>query len=192
MSTKFSIVVFAAALAGLSAVHAQPDTKAPADTAVPVTAEIARRATALAWHDLPDDLIERTKQCLLDWFAVTVAGAQEELTDILIREAIEDGAKGPASLVGRSETTLPSTAVRACARCPFRTSRTGLTAAASASMIPSSRSGSKTSTASDSEPREAREQPSLRCTLRSSLSRWMPRSDRAMGLNSESRTSMQY
>ena len=69
--------------------------------AVPVTAEIARRATALAWHDLPDDLIERTKQCLLDWFAVTVAGAQDELTDILVREAMEDGASGKASLVGR-------------------------------------------------------------------------------------------
>ena len=78
--------------------------------AVPVTAEIARRATDLAWHDLPDDLVERTKQCLLDWFAVTIAGAQEELTDILIREAIEDGASGPATLVGRSEKVLPSTA----------------------------------------------------------------------------------
>lgn len=77
---------------------------------VAVTAELAKRATALAWRDFPDDLIERTKQCLLDWFAVTVAGAQDELTDILVREAVEDGAKGPASLVGRSETTLPSTA----------------------------------------------------------------------------------
>lgn len=77
---------------------------------VAVTAELAKRATALAWRDFPEDLIERTKQCLLDWFAVTVAGAQDELTDILVREAIEDGAKGPASLVGRSETTLPSTA----------------------------------------------------------------------------------
>jgi len=77
---------------------------------VAVTAELAKRATALAWRDFPDDLIERTKQCLLDWFAVTVAGAQEELTDILVRDAIEDGAKGTASLVGRSETTLPSTA----------------------------------------------------------------------------------
>jgi 2-methylcitrate dehydratase PrpD len=77
---------------------------------VPVTAEIARRATALAWNDLPDDLVERTKQCLLDWFAVTVAGAQEELTDILVREALEDGANGPATLVGRSEKVLPSTA----------------------------------------------------------------------------------
>ena len=77
---------------------------------VPVTAEIAKRAAALAWQDLPDDLVERTKQCLLDWFAVTVAGAQEELTSILISEAIEDGATGPATLVGRSETVLPSTA----------------------------------------------------------------------------------
>ncbi|MBV8186093.1 MAG: MmgE/PrpD family protein [Alphaproteobacteria bacterium] len=78
--------------------------------AVPVTAELARRAAAMAWRDLPDDLVERTRQCLLDWFAVTVAGAQEELTDILVREAMEDGAKGPASLVGRSERVLPSTA----------------------------------------------------------------------------------
>ena len=73
--------------------------------AVAVTAEIAKKAAHLAWNDLPDDLVERTKQCLLDWFAVTVAGAQDELTDILIREAMEDGAKGPASLVGRSEKT---------------------------------------------------------------------------------------
>ena len=77
---------------------------------VPVTAEIAKRAAALAWQDLPDDLVERTKQCLLDWFAVTIAGAQEDLTNILIAEALEDGAKGPATLVGRSETVLPSTA----------------------------------------------------------------------------------
>ena len=79
-------------------------------TAVPVTAEIAKRAAHLAWNDLPDDLVERTKQCLLDWFAVTIAGAQEELTDILVAEALEDGARGPATLVGRSERVLPSTA----------------------------------------------------------------------------------
>ncbi|MBL6618402.1 MAG: MmgE/PrpD family protein, partial [Reyranella sp.] len=78
--------------------------------AVPVTAEIARRAAVLAWNDLPADLVERTKQCLLDWFAVTVPGAHEELTDILVREALEDGAKGQASLVGRTEKVLPSTA----------------------------------------------------------------------------------
>jgi 2-methylcitrate dehydratase PrpD len=78
--------------------------------AVAVTAEIAKKAAHLGWSDFPDDLVERTKQCLLDWFAVTVAGAQDELADILIREAMEDGAKGSASLVGRSEKTLPSAA----------------------------------------------------------------------------------
>ena len=78
--------------------------------AVAVTAEIARKAAHLAWSDFPDDLVERTKQCLLDWFAVTVCGAQDELTDILVREALEDGAIGSASLVGRSEKTLPSAA----------------------------------------------------------------------------------
>ena len=77
---------------------------------VPVTAEIARRAAVMAWNDLPEDLVERTKQCLLDWFAVTVAGAQEELTDILIQEALEDGATGQSSLVGRIEKVLPSAA----------------------------------------------------------------------------------
>ncbi len=78
--------------------------------AVAVTAEIAKRAATLSWPDLPDDLVERTKQCLLDWFAVTIAGAREELTDILVREAIDDGAVGPATLVGRSEKVLPSAA----------------------------------------------------------------------------------
>jgi 2-methylcitrate dehydratase PrpD len=78
--------------------------------AVAVTAEIAKKAAHLAWTDFPDDLVERTKQCLLDWFAVTVSGAQDELTDILVREAMEDGAQGRSSLVGRSETTVPSAA----------------------------------------------------------------------------------
>ena len=78
--------------------------------AVQVTSEIAQRAAILGWKDLPDDLVERTKQCLLDWFAVTLAGAQDELTDILIQETLEDGGRGPASLVGRKEKVTPPAA----------------------------------------------------------------------------------
>src|SRR6266849_3378823 len=89
--------------APLAVRHFGHTTRGDSMAAVPVTAE-------LAWRDLQEDLVERTKQCLLDWFAVTIAGAQEELTDILVREAIEDGAKGPATLVGRSEKVLPSAA----------------------------------------------------------------------------------
>ena len=73
---------------------------AGASREIPVTAEIAKRAASLAWRDLPDDLVERTKQCLLDWFAVTIAGAQEELTDILVRE--KTNAK-----VGQTKSSLP-------------------------------------------------------------------------------------
>ena len=61
--------------------------------AVAVTAELARKAAHLAWSDFPEDLVERAKQCLLDWFAVTVAGAQDELTEILVREAMEEDRK---------------------------------------------------------------------------------------------------
>jgi len=88
-------------------------TAARAASSVPppaVTAAIAGRAARLGWADLPDDLLERTKQCLLDWFAVTLAGAREELTDILVQEALEDGATGTISLVGRGETVTPSAA----------------------------------------------------------------------------------
>lgn len=83
---------------------------AAVSSTVPVTAGIAGRAASLAWRDLPEDLVERTKQCLLDWFAVTLAGAQEELTEILIQETLEDGGKGLATLVGRRETVVPSAA----------------------------------------------------------------------------------
>src|SRR5215475_11603580 len=75
-----------------------------------VTAAIARRAAELTWRDLPDDLVERTEQCLLDWFACAIAGAHEPLADILVRDALEDGRRGPAALVGRRETVIPSAA----------------------------------------------------------------------------------
>ncbi len=45
--------------------------------AVPVTAELARRAAALAWRDLPEDLVERTKQCLLDGFELELFEEEE-------------------------------------------------------------------------------------------------------------------
>jgi hypothetical protein len=50
---------------------------------VGVTAEIIRRARALRFTDLPDDVVLIAKQCLLDWIGVTVAGAGEPATKIL-------------------------------------------------------------------------------------------------------------
>jgi 2-methylcitrate dehydratase PrpD len=66
----------------------------------PVTAALARRAAALRYEDLPEDIRTLARQCLLDWLAVTLAGAGEELTGILRAEAEEQGGRPVASLIG--------------------------------------------------------------------------------------------
>jgi len=48
------------------------------------TAEVAERASGLAFDDLPADVVEVAGQCLLDWFGVTVAGSQEPATRIAL------------------------------------------------------------------------------------------------------------
>src|SRR5713226_8627150 len=67
----------------------------------PVTAELAERASSIRYQDLPDDIRRLARQCLLDWLAVTLAGSREELARILADQAIEDGGRPAASLVGR-------------------------------------------------------------------------------------------
>lgn len=57
-------------------------------------------ATAKTW----------ARHCLLDWLAVTLPGAREDLVEILVAEALADG-PGPAPLVGRPEAVTPSWAV---------------------------------------------------------------------------------
>lgn len=50
------------------------------------------------------------RHCLLDWLAVTVAGAADQMIDILIAEALEDS-DGGIPVAGRAETLSPSWAV---------------------------------------------------------------------------------
>ena len=57
--------------------------------------------TALCW----------ARHCLLDWLAVTLAGAREELVEILVAEALADDGAGTAPLVGRAEDLTPSWAI---------------------------------------------------------------------------------
>ena len=42
-----------------------------------LTAELARRAASVQLAELPEDVVERARQALLDWFAVTLAGSAE-------------------------------------------------------------------------------------------------------------------
>lgn len=54
---------------------------------------------------LPGDVLEIAKQCVLDWFAVTLAGAGEELSGIVRAEAEAVGALPEAGIVGTRERT---------------------------------------------------------------------------------------
>jgi 2-methylcitrate dehydratase PrpD len=71
-----------------------------------LSAEIAARAVGLRLADLPDDVIEVARQCVLDWLGVTLAGAEEDAARIVREELCDsgalDGARG-ATVVGRAE-----------------------------------------------------------------------------------------
>jgi 2-methylcitrate dehydratase PrpD len=67
---------------------------------VPLTAALSQQAAATRYDDLPEDIRELTRQCVLDWLAVTLAGSRDELSRILIDEAVEQGGNPAASLIG--------------------------------------------------------------------------------------------
>jgi len=47
---------------------------------------------------------------LLDWLGVALGGSGDPLVDILIDDAVEDGAIGEARLIGRRERVSPAIA----------------------------------------------------------------------------------
>lgn len=71
-----------------------------AETPPPVTRWLAERASSAAYHDLPDAAVIVARQCILDWFAVTIPGSAEPAVRILCEDVLADGASPVASLVG--------------------------------------------------------------------------------------------
>jgi 2-methylcitrate dehydratase PrpD len=69
-------------------------------TTASLTGELARRAAALRYDDLPEDIRLLARHCLLDWLGVTLAGSREELARILRAEAEEQGGAPQAPLIG--------------------------------------------------------------------------------------------
>jgi 2-methylcitrate dehydratase PrpD len=75
---------------------------APQDPGLQPTAALMRQALAYRYDKLPADVVELARQCLLDWFAVTLAAREDPLVRILVEEAEEEGGKPQATLVGRA------------------------------------------------------------------------------------------
>jgi 2-methylcitrate dehydratase PrpD len=67
-----------------------------------LTRALAERARTLSHADLPGDVRTLARQCVLDYVACTLAGAREELTDILLAEATEQGGAPIATVIGHS------------------------------------------------------------------------------------------
>ena len=68
------------------------------------TAEITRRlaefASSLSFEEIPTEAVTVAKHCLLDWFGVTLAGAEEPLTQKLFDFVRAEGCGDHATLVG--------------------------------------------------------------------------------------------
>lgn len=75
-----------------------------------VTAEVTRRARSLRFDDLPPDVVEVAKHCVLDWFGVTLAGAAEPVTGILRDQALLEGGAPQAVLIGSGQRVSRSQA----------------------------------------------------------------------------------
>ena len=66
-----------------------------------VTRALVDRARAIEYGGLPDGVRLLARLCLLDWFAVTLAGIGDPLVDLLLDEAREEGGSAAATVVGR-------------------------------------------------------------------------------------------
>ena len=66
-----------------------------------VTSQIASRGRHITWNELPDDIKTTSRQCILDWFGVTIAAQDEALVRILTEDALHDGGHPAATLVGQ-------------------------------------------------------------------------------------------
>ena len=65
-----------------------------------LTLKLARNSMAFTHDTLPHEAVEVARHCFLDWLGVTLAGASEPLTRILLEEAIAAGGNPQATIIG--------------------------------------------------------------------------------------------
>ncbi len=68
---------------------------------------LAERTRMLRYEQLPEDVREITRQCVLDWLAVAIAGSRSHLADLLVAQARAEGGHPIATLVGRQPRAAP-------------------------------------------------------------------------------------
>jgi 2-methylcitrate dehydratase PrpD len=77
------------------------------------TAAVAERAATLQRADLPADVAEIARQCVLDWFGVTLAGSREHAAALVRDVLLEEGADRGVTVVGTGVRLPPMDAALA-------------------------------------------------------------------------------
>jgi 2-methylcitrate dehydratase PrpD len=72
-----------------------------------LTQVLARKSASFEYEDLPPEAHELARQCILDYFGVAVAGAGDELVQLLLDELAEAGGARQASVIGH-QPRLPA------------------------------------------------------------------------------------
>jgi 2-methylcitrate dehydratase PrpD len=84
----------------------------PESEGLGATRALVRRVRAIRYEELPDDARETARHCLLDFLGCALAGADDPLTEILVREVVVAEGGSQAGLIGRPErATLQSAAL---------------------------------------------------------------------------------
>jgi 2-methylcitrate dehydratase PrpD len=65
-----------------------------------LTQTLAARASALSYDALPEPVRAVARQCVLDYYGVALAGADDALVGILIEDLLEDGGEPRAGIIG--------------------------------------------------------------------------------------------
>src|SRR5512133_117641 len=68
---------------------------------------LAEQASAVTYDALPEPVRAWARQCVLDYYGVALAGADDPLAKILLDELAEAGGAAQASVIG-STTRLPA------------------------------------------------------------------------------------
>ena len=72
-----------------------------------LTAALVTRTRAITYGALPSNVRELALQCARDWFAVTIAAADQSLPALLLEHALAEGGRPLASIVARSAKVAP-------------------------------------------------------------------------------------
>jgi 2-methylcitrate dehydratase PrpD len=77
------------------------------DAGGPVTRTLVEHTRSIQWSGLPADVREIACQCVLDWIGVALAGSVDALPRLLIDEALAEGGKPLATVVGHRVRIAP-------------------------------------------------------------------------------------